>query len=105
VTDIVTARRPFTVPADENARLTALAAYDIIAGAPEPDLQLIAQLAADVCGTARAVVNIVAAEHQHQVAAVGMAPAICDRGDSMCTLSILEPVAVVLALEEHRNEK
>ncbi|MDI6105904.1 GAF domain-containing sensor histidine kinase [Actinoplanes sp. NEAU-A12] len=97
MTDIVTSRRPFPVPADEDARLAALAAYDIVDGAPEPDLQLIAQLAADVCGTARAVVNITAAQYQHQVAAVGMAPQVCDRGDSMCTISILEPAAVVLA--------
>lgn len=97
MTDIVAGRRAFPVPADEPARLAALATYDIVAGAPEPDLQLIAQLASDVCGTSRAVVNIVAAEYQHQVAAVGMAPSVCDRGDSMCTLSILEPAAVVLA--------
>lgn len=84
-------------PAGEAARLAALEAYDIVGGAPEPDLQAIAQLAADLCGTSRAVVNIVTADEQHQVAAVGMAPAVCARADSMCTVAITEPVPVVLA--------
>ena len=97
MTETVLASPSSVVPPAEAARLAALDAYDIVGAAPEPDLQAIAQLAADVCGTSRAVVNIVTADKQHQVAAVGMAPAVCDRGDSMCTISITEPAAVVLA--------
>jgi signal transduction histidine kinase len=96
VTDTVLAHPSCRVSPDEPGRLAALAAYDLVDGAPEPDLQLIARLAADVCGTSRAVVNIVDADHQYQVAAVGMAPTVCDRGDSMCTVTIAEPVPVVL---------
>jgi len=96
VSETLIARPAGPAPPDEAGRLAAVAAYDIVGAAPEPDLQAIAQLAADVCGTSRAVVNIVTAHEQHQVAAVGMAPGVCDRADSMCTVTIAEPGPVLL---------
>ncbi|HEX5740790.1 MAG TPA: GAF domain-containing sensor histidine kinase [Pilimelia sp.] len=89
--------RPYAVAADEPARLAALATYDLVDGPPEPDLDVVAALAADLCGTPRAVVNIIAERHQHQVAAAGLDPGVCARGDSMCAVTILEPEPVVVA--------
>ena len=91
-----TLHRGFPLPPDENRRLQILSTYQLLDGPAEPVLDLVAQLTADLCGTARAGVHILAAEHQHQIATAGMAPVVCRRGDAMCAITILEPGPVVV---------
>lgn len=54
------------------------------------------ELAAYICGGPNAVVNIISADHQHQIAAVGFEPAVCAREDSMCAISLVEPDQVMV---------
>lgn len=44
------------------------------------------QLAAELCGVPRAVLNLIDDRHQYQLAAHGFAPTVTDRADSMCEL-------------------
>jgi len=92
----VTSRRAH-LTAGENARLDAVASYGIVGTAPEPDLVLIAQMAADLCGVPQAVVNIIGSDRQYQVATHGISAGVCAREDSMCAVTITEPAAVVVA--------
>jgi hypothetical protein len=59
------------VAADERGRLEALSRYGLLDAIPNPDLQSVVDLAAFVCGVPNAVVNIIDADHQRQLAAAG----------------------------------
>lgn len=62
----------------------------------DPGLEDAVRLAAQVCQMPRAVVNLVSTNHQFQVAALGFAPDVCSREDSMCAVVVdaAEPVHV-----------
>ncbi|MFF3617000.1 ATP-binding protein [Streptomyces sp. NPDC002580] len=82
--------------ASETRRLAVLERYGIV-GSPAPaDLDGIVRLAARVCETPQAAVNIISADKQHQIAAVGIEPSVCSRSDSMCAVSILAPGQVLV---------
>jgi hypothetical protein len=74
-----TTTRPYPIPADEQERLRSLADYGIIGAPPLPDLPSVVELAAYICGVPNAVVNIISATSQHQLAAHGFEPGVCDR--------------------------
>ena len=69
----------YPVPADEVERLRSLEDF-----------------AAYICGVPNAVVNIISADQQHQIAAVGFQPGVCAREDSMCAISIVQRDQVVV---------
>lgn len=77
-------------------RREAIDAYRVIGEAPSPDLQGIVRLAATVCDVNTAVINIIDDRSQHQIAAVGIEPAVCSREDSMCAAVIARPGRVVV---------
>jgi signal transduction histidine kinase len=56
----------------------------------------VVELAAYVCGVPNAVVNIITAREQHQIAAVGIDPNVCAREDSMCATSIVVPEPLMI---------
>ena len=66
------------------ARLQSIEQYDVLNRAPRLDLQAIVELAARVCGTPMATINLITDIEQHQIAAYGFEAAICTREDSMC---------------------
>ena len=74
----------------------AIADYQLIGAPPEPDLERLAELAALVCGVPTAVINIIDDRFQHQVAAIGFEPSVCDREDSMCAVVFQQGVQVVV---------
>src|SRR3954454_11736048 len=88
--------RSFPVPDDEQERLRSLAGYGIVGSPPLPDLPSVVELAAYVCGVPNAVVNIISASQQLQMAAFGFAAGVCAREDSMCAISMVEPETVVV---------
>jgi signal transduction histidine kinase len=51
---------------------------------PVDQLNRLARTAATVCDAPFAVVNVITADEQHQIAAHGLEPGICSREDSMC---------------------
>ncbi|MDG6102059.1 GAF domain-containing protein [Dactylosporangium aurantiacum] len=91
-----TTTRAYPVPTDEQERLRSLADYGVIGAPPLPDLPSVVELAAYVCGVPNAVVNLISATQQHQLAAYGFEAGVCDRGDSMCAVSIVEAETVVV---------
>ncbi|MFI5963939.1 ATP-binding protein [Streptomyces asoensis] len=80
----------------EHRRLAVLERYGIIGAPAPPDLDAIVRLTARVCEAPQAAVNIISADQQHQIAAVGIAPSVCSRSDSMCAVSITAPGQVLV---------
>ncbi|QGN58764.1 ATP-binding protein [Nostocoides sp. HKS02] len=78
------------------ARRRAIDEYGVVGWAPEPNLQGLVELAARLCDVPTAVINIIDERLQHQVAAVGFAPDVCAREDSMCARVIERPQNVVV---------
>lgn len=79
---------------DEQAQAAALTRYHLFDGPPEPDLQTVVEFAARLCGVPMAVLHVLDAEHQFQVAAVGIETGVCRREDSMCSVAVVEPLPV-----------
>jgi GAF domain-containing protein len=92
-----TTTRGHPVATDEQERLRSLADYGILGAPPPPDLPSVVELAAHIRGVPNAAVNIISATHQHRLAAYGFEAGVCDRGDSMCAVSIAEPETVVVS--------
>ncbi|MGW9113177.1 sensor histidine kinase [Microbacterium sp. NPDC055683] len=82
--------------AEDVARRAVVDQYRIVGEPPEPDLEGIVRLAATLCGVSTAVINIIDDRSQHQIAAVGLEPAVCSREDSMCAVVIRRPEHVVV---------
>jgi signal transduction histidine kinase len=89
-------QRSYPVPADEVERLRSLDDFRVVDAPPLPDLPAVVELAAYICGVPNAVVNIISADKQHQIASVGFEPGVCDREDSMCAISLVEPDQVIV---------
>lgn len=75
---------------DEARRLQVLERYHALDGDPLPDLEAVARLAATICGVSTAAVNLISAEHQHQVATAGFVGSVGERESSMCSVTINE---------------
>ena len=80
---------PWPVPRDEEERVTALHAYGVLDQPRQADLDAAARLAAYVCGTPTAVVNLIDSTRQWQAAAHGTQPGEVAREDSMCQHTVL----------------
>jgi diguanylate cyclase (GGDEF)-like protein len=74
----------YPLPADEAGRLAALRSYGLLDQPRQADLDAAARLAAYVCGTPTAVVNLIDADRQWQAAAHGTEPGELPRADSLC---------------------
>lgn len=83
--------------AHDVTRRDAIAQYHLVGEQSEPDLQGLVELAATVCGVPTAVINIIDDRMQHQIAAVGIQAATCEREDSMCASVISNPGRVVVS--------
>jgi len=67
-------------------------------------LRRLAYLAAQLCETPSAVVNVLDAAHQHQVAGFGIDPRVCAVQDSMCVV-VLEQRTPVLVPDAAADER
>ena len=65
-------------------RRASIDQYDVLSHPPRLELTAIVELAAQVCGTPMATVNLITDVEQHQVATYGFDAGICRREDSMC---------------------
>lgn len=81
---------------DDATRVEAIATYDLLASPPRSELQGLVRLAALVSGVSTAVINIIDDRFQHQIAAVGIEPAVCAREDAMCAAVLAEPAPVII---------
>lgn len=72
--------------ATDTLRTDAIAQYRILGEDTDPGLEALARLAATVCATSAAAVNLIDDRLQHTVAVVGIQPGVCRRDDSMCAV-------------------
>jgi diguanylate cyclase (GGDEF)-like protein len=77
------------VPSDEDGRVAALHAFGVLDQPRQADLDAAARLAAYVCGTPAAVVNLIDSDRQWQAAAYGTEPGEVSRADAMCQHTVL----------------
>lgn len=75
----------------------ALIAEHHVIESPPVEWQSIVELAAFMAEVPMATINIITADAQHQVAAVGFDAAICRREDSMCRLTVESGESIVVA--------
>ncbi len=78
------------------ADVDALIAEHHVIENPPVEWQSIVELAAFMAQVPMATINILTADSQHQVAAVGFDAAICRREDSMCRLTVESGEAIVV---------
>ena len=81
----------FPVPPNEGERIRALHRLDVLNQPRRADLDSLTRLAAYVCGTPNAIINLIDSDRQWPVAAHGTDPDPVPRGKSMCATSILTP--------------
>lgn len=77
------------VPDDEAGRVAALHALGVLDQPRQADLDAVARLAAYVCGTSTAVVNLIDSARQWQAAAFGVEPQETPRDEAMCAHTVL----------------
>jgi formate hydrogenlyase transcriptional activator len=89
---------------NEEARLEALRRYAILDSVPEPDFDVLALMAARMCGTPIGLVSFVDAERQWFKARVGLAVTETSRDVAFCAHAILgrDVFVVVDALADER---
>jgi signal transduction histidine kinase len=75
-----------------------------LSAADEATLAGFTELAAELCGARRAVLNLIDDRYQYQLAAFGFSPTITDRADAMCDLPLRlgEQLAVADARQDSR---
>jgi signal transduction histidine kinase len=74
-----------------------LAEYDILDGQSIPELGTIVELAAGACDVPYAVINVLTADQQIQIAAAGFEKTVCRRQDAMCAVTVAHPGPVIVA--------
>ena len=80
----------------EARRLAALRRYHVVGQPPSEDLDTIVRLAAHLTGTPIAVINLMEADMQHQVAAFGTERRDVAREQSMCARTVAEGATTVV---------
>ncbi len=78
------------VPKNEQGRIAALKLYDILDTAPEQEFDNLAQLAAEICNTPIALINLIDEKRQWTKASVGMALQEMGREFAFCQYTILD---------------
>ena len=82
--------------ATDTLRTDAIAQYRVLGEETDPGLEALARLAATVCATSAAAVNLIDDRLQHTVAVVGIQPGVCRRDDSMCAVVFEDGQTVVV---------
>lgn len=82
---------PASLPADEDARLDALASYAILDTLPEQAYNDLVGLAAQVCGVPTALISLIDEQRQWFKARVGLDVSQTPREQAFCAHAILRP--------------
>ncbi len=89
---------PVTVAeVDDQRRMAAVLAYDVVRMPPREELQGIVELAALTAGVSKATINIITDTEQHQIATTGFEGSVTPRETSMCAAILGEGRPVVVA--------
>ena len=95
----------FPLPADEEARVRALHAYEILDTLPESSYDDFARLATIVCDTPIAMVSLVDDDRQWFKAKVGLTLSGTPRGDAFCAHAIMDPASVMIVKDAQADER
>ncbi len=87
--DVPAELRTWPVPADEAARVAALRSFGVLDQPRQADLDAAARLAAYVCGTPSAVINLIDTDRAWQAAAHGQEAGEVPRSDAMCKHAVM----------------
>jgi len=98
-------RSDFPVPANEEDRLRALEAYEILDTLPERSFDDFVRLAALICGTPIAMISLLDDHRQWLKAKVGLGADETPREDSFCTHAIMDPDSVLIVEDAHADER
>ncbi|MBW3651755.1 MAG: response regulator, partial [Actinobacteria bacterium] len=93
--------QPAPTPGNEQARLRALARYDILDTPPEPTFDRITSVAKVLFGVPMAWVSFVDAQRQWFKSAIGLDLCETDRGVAFCAHAILSDEVMVVADSHH----
>jgi class 3 adenylate cyclase len=99
---------PAPLPENEEKRLQALQAYDILDTLPEQDFDDLTAIAAQICGTPIALISLIDRDRQWFKSNLGFDRTETDRDSSFCAHAILEPDQVMVvpnALEDDRFKR
>ncbi|MDO9455833.1 GAF domain-containing sensor histidine kinase [Nocardioides sp.] len=81
---------------EDRRRVRSIEQYDLLEHPPRLELLAVVELAAKICGTPMATINLITDTEQHQVAAYGFDGSICRREDSMCAAVLDEDTPLVV---------
>jgi len=92
------------IPADEKHRLSVLQSFGLLNTPPEPELDEITTLAAEICGTPMAMISLVDETRQWSKSRFGPVPVEMPRADSFCAQAILDAEVLIVpdASEDRR---
>ncbi len=85
-----------SIQTEDERRVRSIAQYDLLPHPPRSDLVAIVELAAKICDTPMATINLITDTEQHQVAAYGFDASICSREDSMCAAVLDQDTPLVV---------
>jgi signal transduction histidine kinase len=91
--------------ADESARMASLLAYDILDTPREQRFDDIVQIAAEICGTPIAIINLVDADRQWGKAMVGVDDSEAPRDASFCARTIEWHDEVMVVPDTHEDSR
>lgn len=83
--------KPASLPPDEEARLVELRSYRILDTPPEAEFDDLVHLAAQICGTPIAFLNLLDERRQWAKARVGIEACEVPRDYSFCSYTVLDP--------------
>jgi diguanylate cyclase (GGDEF)-like protein len=79
----------FAVPDNEAARVASVRLLKLLGFEDHPWWYVVTRLAAQICGTSFAAVNLIESTYQYSLASFGYIAEPIDRADSMCSTSIM----------------
>jgi len=97
--------QPAPLPEDEADRRLALARYEILDTLPDPAINDLNQIAAQICGTPIALVSLVDDDRQWFKAKCGLDATQTPRNRSFCAHAILQPGHVFIVEDASSDER
>jgi len=94
-----------TIPSNELERLKALNSYKLFENLKDEDLDLITQLASDICGTKVSLVTLIDAKHQIFKSKVGLEVDKTSRDVAFCAHAINDPQKVFIVNDAREDER
>ncbi len=82
-------RLTYPIPLNEAGRISSLRLLKLLGAEEDPWWDTVTRLAARICGTPFAVVNLIEATYQYSLGSFGYEAATVDRQDSMCATAIV----------------